>query len=215
MLISGDMLLPRISTNVARVADRSRRRTRCACSSSRSRATASCRRTCWCCPRTACRSAARTSRVAAARGAPRRTARRAAGGLRGRAAQRGRGAGSAVPAQARHCTRYSSPWARRSRTCTICTTPGSWRAGRRGRRRALRAGLARKADGMPDQKLPPTQDDTARVLHEVAERSAKLLGDFAKKRPARQHGAPRARRAGHRQGLHGPLLEDAGESRAC
>ena len=34
---------------------------------------------------------------------------------------------------------------------------------------------------MPDKKLPARQDDTARVLHEVAERSAKLLAEFAKK----------------------------------
>jgi polyhydroxyalkanoate synthase len=34
---------------------------------------------------------------------------------------------------------------------------------------------------MPDKNLPAKQDDTVRVLHEVAERSAKLLAEFAKK----------------------------------
>jgi glyoxylase-like metal-dependent hydrolase (beta-lactamase superfamily II) len=57
-VIAGDMLLSTISTNVS-VWSIDPRATRCACSSNRWRATVICPKTCWCCPRTASRSAAR------------------------------------------------------------------------------------------------------------------------------------------------------------
>ena len=50
---------------------------------------------------------------------------------------------------------------------------------------------------METKMQAPNPEDTARVLHEVAERSAKILGEFAKK----DHGASIAAAAGDELGI--------------
>ena len=221
------MLLPRISTNVSvwpaepdgdplGPLPRLARRVRGAAAPTR-----------WCCRRTGCRFAASPPASAQLRDAPRRAPRR---GRRRRLPRGGRvRAPVAPPTSCRCCSGASSTcssgfsrWARRSPTSITSGTRGrSTAASAAGRRVRFAPPLTAESRSAtrhertpchahpprpppPEAPAAPTYDPVALAesLASAAEKSAKLMGDFAT-RQAESGKSMRRRRARHRQGLHG------------
>ena len=238
VLISGDMLLPKISTNVS--VDRRRARRRSASRGSSIRSSAFDRR---CRPRPlvlpshglplprhrrcARRSSARITRRDSASSRP-RCERPPAPALRRRSRSRCSSAASSTSSSA------TSPWARRSRTSTISGARRSLeRRGRRGRHRydslrcrriirrtrspvlyESRYHVRHRQDPRRARSRPAPSHDPAALAESLrTRRREEREGDRRLRRaPGEVRQVARRRRARDRQGVHGARREDARES---